>query len=78
MGGLFVVGLNLTAEFDGLVENLAQLVGKVLGTTHHTVKEFGVVQLFVGYRLNLLLPFAGYIKDALTQVQEGFVVQLFQ
>ena len=70
MGGRFVVGLNLTAEFDGLVENLAQLVGKVLGTTHHTVEELGIVQLFVGYRLNLLLPFAGYIKDALEGEKE--------
>ena len=75
---LLVLCLYLGTEFDGLGQNLAQLVGEIPGTAHHTVLEVGLVQALVRHRLDDLLPFAGYVEDALAQVHQGLVVQLFQ
>ena len=75
---LLVLCLYLGTEFDRFGQNLAQLVGEIPGTAHHTVLEVGLVQALVRHRLDDLLPFAGYVEDVLAQVHQGLVVQLFQ
>ena len=67
VGGLLVVGLNLSREFDGLGKDVAQLPFEVFGTTAHTVKEILATQVLERHRKDFLLPLGSHVDDLLSQ-----------